>query len=542
LSTTSGSVWLGLPLYYQRLDSLDELLGESFAPGSLTPEVLTDARAGTMLSRLSFFQRYPSGLGDNASGHEGAALRGASTSPSVEAEEERLQRRQAEALWQLPEGTLDDVLSCEEGMDLCSCLVDRGMPDGSLTELWNLLTSYVFMHPFGLAEPFSSHCHETQLSHVRSRLGNRSSLYVARDMSQQLPFLLSQAAILAPFTGHGRDPVAVFPLEHTPLYTGTLTSFVGEGAYPYTAVGDVLVEPFAWPGEVLEPVPAGPVTEVKVKRQPHLVNLGQLAEWQAFTTAYVADFQVRPWSKHLPQCTVAAAEKLLPHAPLWTPLGETDERGVPTTTDTAVGDAGIYDDLGHIPLLRRRVSKIVLFDSSAVHDNSSGTDEENLCQMVYTRAAFGQPGCLQPPAPAGASNPEIQKGAVTVFEPSEFQPLWDKVVALHTAGQPAVIRGNFTVVDNAHLGIRGGWKAEVIWVIALPVPAWREALPRRTAQALRPFFPNYFAADMMSRFEMSAVSQFISWMTEKAVLKEVRAMLGEAPAVAHKGAVASVTV
>ena len=87
-----------------------------------------------------------------------------------------------------------------------------------------------------------------------------------------------------------------------------------------------------------------------------------------------------------------------------------------------VGDAGIYDDLGHLPLLvarsstrpnwtqaapplaipaeaappfaiprwrgtqlipppclqRRRVSKILMFDSAALHNNRTGVDKEDL--------------------------------------------------------------------------------------------------------------------------------------------------------------------
>ena len=43
-----------------------------------------------------------------------------------------------------------------------------------------------------------------------------------------------------------------------------------------------------------------------------------------------------------------------------------------------MGDAGIYDDLGHLPLLRRRVPKLLMFDSAALHNNRTGVEAEDL--------------------------------------------------------------------------------------------------------------------------------------------------------------------
>jgi len=465
------------------------------------------------VTRLTHFPRFPVGKHPSGSGNrsdERPALRSAR-------EHEGLRRRSAEKAWGLPEGLLDIAINSVQG-GMCTSITNRGRFDTSLRELWNVFSGYVFLHPFGLAAPNSVHCHESTVQQALQKNGN-VTMYVARDRSQKLPFLVSQAAILAPLSGRHGSLIQYWPIEDTPLYTGTFQSYSGTNATPFGAMGDILTEAFAWPGEVLNPVPLQPITEVSIRRTPHLGNLGQLAMLSGMETAYAADFQLRDWTHRLPECVVAAFEMLMPHAPISSPL-LTDQQGVPATQELAIGDAGIYDDLGHIPLLRRRITKIVIYDSSAVHDNSTGTDMENLCQMVYTRRAFGQSGCPDVPWP--------DSPPVTVFEPSEFGPFWSQVVQLHRAGLPVVVRGRFTVVDNPHLGIVGGWQADVLWIIALPVRAWRQSLPRATDRMLKRYFPNYFAGEMNNRFVISAASQLASWLT-KFAMPEIQQMLAEQP-------------
>merc|ERR1712187_697317 len=106
--------------------------------------------------------------------------------------------------------------------------------------------------------------------------------------------------------------------------------------------------------------------------------------------------------------------------------------------------------------------------------------------MTYLFAAFGQPDTGVPGYPTlpGASNPGLRKDLLTVFEPSEFEPLWERIQALHAAKKPIVVRDHFTVVDNDYFGIKGGWKAEVIWVVQLPVQEWVSRLPSETSAHL----------------------------------------------------------
>ncbi|CAK9070474.1 unnamed protein product [Durusdinium trenchii] len=253
---------------------------------------------------------------------------------------------------------------------------------GSAYQLWPLFSASIFLHPFELAGYDSVHCHESQLERMKKQFPSKTIYTAKDDVSRKLPFLLSQSAILAPYTGlETKDSLRTFPLEQTPLYTGTVSK-IGHG------LGDLLLEPFAWDSKMLNPWnESNPELSFlrqnvgRVQLNRGWVNFGDLATWQGVATAYVADFQIRTWADRIPHCLIAEGEKLLPHAEIWSPLAPWPKLGR-RSYEQAVGDAGIYDDVGHIPLLRRKV--------------------------MYVLAAFGQPGCLDPPNPPGASNPKME--------------------------------------------------------------------------------------------------------------------------------------
>ncbi|CAK9109143.1 ANK_REP_REGION domain-containing protein [Durusdinium trenchii] len=495
LSVTSGSVWLGIPFYYQTLDSLETYLGRTLPFDQMLPKTLLQetgtpehrrSQRGTGISRLSELREYPKG-------HE--------------PKRPRLRRLNAS-----DNLTAASMLDCPTDEGWCACMVSR-FP-GSAYQLWPLFSASIFLHPFELAGYDSVHCHESQLERMKKQFPSKT-IYTAKDVSRKLPFLLSQSAILAPYTGlETKDSLRTFPLEQTPLYTGTVPAYSKNQSKIGHGLGDLLLEPFAWDSKMLNPWnESNPELSVQLNRG--WVNFGDLATWQGVATAYVADFQIRTWADRIPHCLIAEGEKLLPHAEIWSPL-DLDANAVPVSYEQAVGDAGIYDDVGHIPLLRRKVMKMAIFTSEAIH--------MDLCQMTYVLAAFGQPGCLDPPNPPGASNPKMEAGTLTVFEPSEFPTFWSQVQSALQRNESAVIRGRYTVVDNEYLAIKGGWKVDIVWVIIFPSKTFRQSLPKETQTMLPSYFPNDFAAEMTSRLEMTVASQYGSWL-QRSVTKEIEEML-----------------
>merc|ERR1711976_192060 len=110
-----------------------------------------------------------------------------------------------------------------------------------------MFAAYIFLRPFGLASPYAVYARSSELDRIKSQLGSEgSTVYTTRDIEKEkMPFLLSQAAVFAPGTGTDleRNPLKVYPYEHTPLYSGIPLSYTGEDAGDYGALGDLLLEP-----------------------------------------------------------------------------------------------------------------------------------------------------------------------------------------------------------------------------------------------------------------------------------------------------------
>merc|ERR1711957_300213 len=116
----------------------------------------------------------------------------------------------------------------------------------------------------------------------------------------------------------------------------------------------------------------------------------------------------------------------------------------------------------------------------------------------------------------------------TVFEPSEFADLWATIQERYEAGEPAIVRGKYTVVDNPHFGVKGGYQVEIVWIIALPSKLWRSQLPVETDSHLFDYLPNVVSTEPRSQFEMSALAQYSSWLFQLAAV-DIQAMLGADP-------------
>merc|ERR1712048_1054805 len=115
-------------------------------------------------------------------------------------------------------------------------------------------------------------------------------MFVSRDVEENLPFLVSQSSVVSIESGTDQktNPLVAFPMENTLLYTGLPVSLNSSllGPEGYQGLGDVLVEPFAWPSTPLEkPDAAYAGGELKVRKLQWSVNTGNLGEWMGAGTS-----------------------------------------------------------------------------------------------------------------------------------------------------------------------------------------------------------------------------------------------------------------
>jgi len=330
--------------------------------------------------------------------------------------------------------------------------------------------------------------------------------------------------------GSGTDPdsnpLTAYAHENSLLYAGVpvLYNYSEAKTERFYALGGIFVEAIAASSEVLEPVPEGSHVYVNVRHQKSRANYGALNEWSSSATSPLSTMQIQPFFETIAnktECAGGVLSRIMNEEWLWSPH-DVNSHNVPITRALPVGDAGVYDDNGHLPLLRRGISKMVIFDNWA-HQAEDNIDS----QMWYTKAAFGQRVFAQNrTTKPGAPNAWMPEHFLTVFEPSEFEGLWKRIKTLKDANKPVVVRDNFTVVDNRHFGVKGGWQVEIVFVIAHQIDEWRNALPEQTRLNLPTYFPQMNSNELLDQFHLSALSQYASWLTRHAVVNEIRGMLG----------------
>merc|ERR1712151_646427 len=200
------------------------------------------------------------------------------------------------------------------------------------------------MQPFDLVNSKSTWCHPTQYERTRERLGNKVRIYQSQDVVHGLPYMISQATVInwTSGTDQKKNPLIMQPFEHSLLYSGMPHGDRGPGYY---------TEPFATSSKAKGPVNISAKTTAQVEQELNSLDSGGIAEWISRTTALVSAWQVRPTLDFIAEtvgCSLKAAQKLAPTNWLWSPY-DVDKHGVPKNELTAISDAGMYDDIGHLP-------------------------------------------------------------------------------------------------------------------------------------------------------------------------------------------------
>ena len=167
-------------------------------------------------------------------------------------------------------------------------------------------------------------------------------------------------------------------------------------------------------------------------------------------------------------------------------------RGKPKAVERKFGDGGYVDNYGIIPLLKRRVRKIIVFintetplsNSAEQICNGSGIDSflHTLFGVTSTKPSFFSPSdFLQEDHFRGRSNGQV-------FHKKDFEALArglaSKVNGRSGYRGPVFHRDNYITKENQFFGVPGGHRCEVLWIYNEMNNNWLDDLPRESSRMI----------------------------------------------------------
>ncbi|KXZ51365.1 hypothetical protein GPECTOR_13g854 [Gonium pectorale] len=469
LMVCSGASWLGAALSFQHVASPGEFLGRYLTPEDCTLAALAE-------------------VGEQGRSYAAAA---ANAAPLRKYLKEQLQ------------GLVAAGAKGEEG--------------AKEARAWSRAMAASFLAPFGLgdtdastvtAEGTQGKVHE-RVAKLGPQAG-RGTVYTAD--SSKLPFPVIVQAVMLP-----KDQLVYYPFEWTPLYGGCPVAYgstqpkLGAGWVETLGLNAALVaKPDPLPG------PDGGATHVRVRP----MGPASLGEAIGISSAYNS-YLLAPGE---------TATKL---------LGFNNAQYF-NQQDWSSSQVGMTDGCGTdyfaiYPALRRRVPNILVLSATVrrpVTDrrtriadfpkfalfgcwpgNPKDTKGPSAAQVNARQQVFAPEGfkqlfdALQRQAEVGEppvnvaeyelfgcwpGNPKDTKGPSAaqvnarqqVFAPEGFKQLFDALQRQAEVGEPPVNVAEYTVLANPALGIPGGWRVRVMWVVNDVQPAWEAALPQDTRAKL----------------------------------------------------------
>lgn len=322
------------------------------------------------------------------------------------------------------------------------------------------------------------------------------------------PYWIGNGCIIGPQALTPLKKESPVPLEFTPLYVGSprrldVTFYSGDGKGHRAKVGGGYIEPFAFGGVA----PAKAIDGFNAVPAPH--NRFGLADAIGISSSAFAGFVEQD---HI----VDIGGDLSPELPIWAlpPDG---------SAPYALGDGGIVENFGIIPLLIRGVERIVVFVNTSTRLDpkaTPGEDSEWSGIEENIPALFGYR--MQSTGTALQNNHVFVRGG--------FQPVLDQLVAARKQGDGIIATSTLTTVDNDWWGVAGGQTVEVSWVYLDRTSAWERQLHAEVLDAIKqgnhahffhgPLqgFPNYATMDQnalelteLTPVQVNALADLTCW-------------------------------
>ena len=408
-------------------------------------------------------------------------------------------------------------LGLEEMLVKALALLREGVPVG---DLWPRAIGEVVLAPFGLGDQPQRYFTWTPWWLAKTILPANRGLsaddFFATRPSR--PYLITNSTLFYP-----PDPPAAvrdlgsiwevgYEVESTPMVVGIPPSFSNAGpptpGQPGSAdLGGGWIDPFAV-GSVA-PTSISPDWRFRVPVPANRFRLSDLAGLSSVAFVYaVIDLAHKSGIHDL--------DKMVPEVTYW-PVLDASQQPRNAARSYIFGDGGNLENQGIMPLLRRRLPKIVAFVNTETQLAQQGptrqvvvdSDLPPLFGLEWNKNQ-GQYVAISPSSPFHFNQ---------VFDRATFDDLRAQLWARARKGATALaLQQGVTVLANPHYGVPGG-TTDILWVYLHPVAWWRSQLHDtvRAAMDVEPWnyamFPNYYTIDQLhlDEHQVNLLAHLTSW-------------------------------
>ena len=238
--------------------------------------------------------------------------------------------------------------------------------------------------------------------------------------------------------------------ETTPLYAGARVFHEGIGSGGRD-IGGGYIEPFGFDSDEPEDPAQNGVVKVRLGAKRHRYTLSDVAGTSGsapseFLSRHNLSFLGFPEFRHWP--VVDPRRK--------------------SAKEYDFGDGGLLENLGIMPLLMRKVAKIVVFVNTNDALEFEADNVTNINDSI--------PPLFNKPNSKDKDEDEFFS-LNAVFDESKYDDLVNGLRLAQDADQTVMFKDTYGVKANSHYGIEGGWEVEVLWVYNERVKEWEKELP-----------------------------------------------------------------
>jgi hypothetical protein len=351
-------------------------------------------------------------------------------------------------------------------------------------ETYSRAIGEVFLRPFGidsLERLFT--LNDNSISSILNRNSNMAAndFYTVRPGR---PYLIVGSTILR--TDNKPPLPDKIHFESTPVYVGARVRHNGAGSNG-RPIGGGYIEPFGFDSDEPENSPdQHQIVTVRLGTTRHRYTLSDVIGASGAAPAEVLAKLKLDWLG-------------FPEFKYW-PMEMAEQT---RAKEYSFGDGGLLENLGVMPLLMRKVERIILFVNTQAKLKGGAKNQIN----DSIPPLFGQ-------------TPDFMTNHV--FPSNQYDALVNGLLTAKSKKESVMFRDQYEVKKNTHYGIKGGWTVDVLWVYNERVESWENDLPVKIRRLIgvgslgnfphyRTFFQNPPAVIDLSAKQVSMLAHLSCW-------------------------------